>query len=139
MALVVPNASEVLMLEYILKQEAPQALTVRLYTDDITPDETTTEANLTEVVGNGYAPILLTGANWTINPGNPSEGVYDAVGLGGSEPVVFTFTGAAGNIYGYYVTRSDGSLMWAERFTGAPFNVTVPGSEIRITLRFTAE
>jgi hypothetical protein len=132
MALVVPNASEVLMLEYILNKTAPQDLTVRLYDNDITPDESTTELTLNEVAGNGYAPKILTAANWDITPGNPSEAVYNV-------EQVFTFTGAAGNIYGYYVTRTGGELMWAERFTGGPFDVQVAGSEIRITLRFTAE
>ena len=138
MALVVPNTAEVAIIEYVLNQEAPQNLTVRLYSNDLIPTETSITADFTEVVGGGYAAEALTPANWTVTPGNPSEAVYDASGVGNPLEVVFTFNAAVGNVYGYYVTRTDNITMWAERFTNGPFNVTVPGSEIRITLRFTA-
>jgi hypothetical protein len=134
MALLVPNAGEVAMLEYILNQESPQNLTVRLYSNDITPDDDTLTADFVEVVNGGYANQTITPANWTITPGNPTAAVYDP-------ELVFAFSGPPDvtTVYGYYVTRVGDSLtMWAERFTNGPFNVTVAGSEIRITLRFTA-
>lgn len=131
MALVVPNTAEVSIIEYVLNKEAPQDLTARLYSNNLIPDEDTITADFTEVVGGGYVAEGLTPANWTVTPGNPSQAQY-------APEVVFTFNAAVGNVYGYYVTRTDGITLWAERFTNGPFNVTVPGSEIRITLRFTA-
>lgn len=135
MALLVPNAGEEAMLEYILNITAPQNLTVRLYSNNITPDDDTITTDFVEVVNGGYATQAVTPANWTITPGDPTEAVY-------APEIVFSFSGPpdfTSAVYGYYVTRvGDDLTMWAERFTTGPFNVTVPGSEIRITLRFTA-
>ena len=131
MALVVPNVGEVSIIEYTLNKEAPQDLTVRLYSNDYTPGDATITADFTEVVGGGYAAQALIPANWDITPGNPSEAQYN-------QETVFVFNAAVGNVYGYYITRADNLTMWAERFTNGPFNVQVSGSEIRITLRFTA-
>lgn len=132
MALVVPNASEVEIIKYIMNITAPTDLTARLYSNDHDPDESTTEGLLTEVAGSGYVSQPLSPGNWVITPGNPSVAEY-------SPEIVWTFTGAVGNVYGYYVTRLDGTLMWAERFSNGPFNVQVAGSKIEVTLRFTAE
>jgi len=133
MAVVVPNVGEIRALEYILnKVPSTGALSVRLYSNDITIDEATVDTDFTEVSGGGYSAKLLTGANWDITPSDPSEAVYN-------QELIFDFTGSVGLVYGYYVTHSDGTLMWAERFTTGPFDVQVAGSQIRINLRFTAE
>lgn len=135
MALVVPNASEVIMLNYILNIDAPENLSIRLYANNVIPDENSTVATFTEVAnGLGYTTggISLTPGSWSVISGNPSQAEHTEV--------TWTFSGAAGNIYGYYVTRdTGGELMWAERFTNGPFNITTNGDEIKITPRLTLE
>lgn len=131
MALVVPNQGEEIALAAFLNKTAPQDLTLRLYTNDYTPVEGTTEANVTEASGSGYAAKALTAANWTI-AGDPREASYPEQ--------TFAFTGALGNVYGYYLTQNtSGKLIYAERFTGAPFNVAQNGDEIKVTPKITAD
>jgi len=135
MALVVPNASEVIMLNYILNIDAPENLSIRLYANNVIPDENSTVATFTEVAnGLGYTTggQSLTPGSWSVISGNPSQAEHTEV--------TWTFTGAAGNVYGYYVTRdTGGELMWAESFTNGPFNITTNGDEIKITPRLTLE
>ncbi len=132
MTLLVPNASEVIIMENFLNKTAPEDLVLKLYSSDTTPAETDTDATYTETSGGGYGDIALTAANWTVTPGNPTTAVYPEE--------TFTFTGAVGNVYGYYVVQAiSGDLMWAERFTSAPLNIQNSGDEIRITLQITLE
>jgi hypothetical protein len=132
MTLLVPNASEAIILENFLNVTAPQDLVLKLYSSDTTPAETDTEATYTEVSGGGYSDIDLVAADWVVTPGNPSSGAYPEQ--------TFTFTGIAGNVYGYYVVQeTSGALMWAERFTNGPFNIQNNGDEIRVTLNITLE
>ena len=132
MAYAVPNNSEVYMLEYILNKAAPQNLDIRLYTNNVTPSETDTAATYTEAVGGGYALIQLTPASWNIVAGAPSLATHTQVS--------WTFTGAVGDIYGYFITRrTTGELMWAEIFNNGPYPVNNNGDEIRITPRLSLE
>ncbi len=132
MTLLVANASEVIIMENFLNKTAPQDLRLKLYSSDTTPAETDTQATYTETTGGGYADTALVAANWTVTPGNPTTASYPEI--------TFSFTGAAGNVYGYYVVQEiSGALMWAERFTNAPLNIQNNGDEIRITLQITLE
>jgi len=132
MTLLVPNVGEVIIMENFLNKTAPQDLRLKLYSSDTTPAETDTDATYTETVGGGYADIAITAATWTVVGGNPTTGSYPEE--------TFAFTGAAGNVYGYYVVQeTSGDLMWAERFTNAPLNIQNNGDEIRITLQITLE
>lgn len=131
MTLVVPNVGEELALNKYLKLEN---LTLKLYSNNITPGETDTAATYTEVAGGGYASKTLTAASWTVTPDAPTVGLYAAQD--------FTFTGvtdAPGTIYGYYVVDAANVLRWAERFDAGVVPFTpVLGSVIRITPRFEA-
>jgi hypothetical protein len=133
MSMVIPDALEVEVLTTLLTP----ALTLRLYSNNVTPVGTNAAASFTEVAGGGYTSFPLTFAHWSIVSGNPSVGVYDAT-------QTWNFTGvtnAPGTIYGYYVTRnSDGKLMWAERFASGlvPFS-PIAGSVIKVLPRFTAD
>lgn len=127
MALLVPSAAEDVMFQNILNITAPQTLKLKLYTNNYTPVEGSTEANFTEAAGNGYADVSLTPGNWVITPGNPSSADYPQV--------TFTFTGNLGNVYGYYVVQTtSGKIMWAELFTDGPYNIVNNGDQIKITL-----
>lgn len=132
MALVVPNAAEKAMLENFLNKTAPENLTLKLYTNNITPGETNVAGDFTEASGSGYAAASLNAANWTVTEGAPTEGVYPEV--------VFTFTGALGNVYGYFlVGATSGAIKWAERFTNGPYNIANNGDQIKVTPKITLE
>lgn len=135
MALVVPNGSEVIMLEYVLNKDAPENLSMLLYSNNVIPDETSTVATFTEVTnGLGYTTggMSLTPASWSIVSGNPSQAEHTEL--------IWTFTGIKGDIFGYFVTRdTGGELMWAERFTNGPFDIQTNGDQIKVTPRLTLE
>lgn len=109
-----------------------QAMTLHLYTNNYIPIETTTEAAVTEAAGNGYAVKPLTGGAWTQTGNSPTQAAY--------AEQIFTFTGALGNVYGYYITRdSDGKMMFAEKFTDGPYPIANNGDQIKVTPRFTQD
>lgn len=125
MALLVADAAEAVMLANILNKTAPQNLLLKLYTNDYTPVEGETEASYTEAAGFGYAALTLTGANWTITPGAPSLASY--------AQQTFTFSGALGLVYGYFVVQAvSGLIMWGERFTDGPYTIAQAEDQIRI-------
>ena len=108
MTLLVPNAAEAIIMENFLNKTAPQDLVLKLYSSDTTPAETDTVATYTETSGGGYTDEALTAATWTVTPGNPTTAAYPEI--------TFAFTGAAGNVYGYYLVQAvSGELVWAER------------------------
>ena len=131
MALVVVNNGESIALQLLTNKLAtPENLILRLFTSNTTPAETDTAATYTEATGNGYAAITLTGASWTVS--GTTQIAY--------AEQTFTFTGALGNVYGYYMTRATGAdLIYAERFTGAPFNIANNGDQIKVTPVITAD
>lgn len=132
MALVVPNSAEQDMLEAFLNKTAPENLVLKLFTNNVTPGETDTAATFTEASGSGYAPVTLTAASWTVTPGAPSSAAYPQQ--------TFTFSGALGNVYGYYIVgATSGKIKWAERFTAAPYNIANVGDQIKITPNLTLE
>lgn len=123
MTLVVPNASKQQCLEMILKAGN---MHLRLYTNNKVPALSDVAADYTEGSGSGYASIALASGSWAVTSANPAVGSY--------AQQTFTFSGAFGNAYGYYVTRdSDSKLMWAERFTTPPFVIASSADDIAIT------
>jgi hypothetical protein len=132
MALVVPSGAEERMLDTLVNFVSPETLVLRLYTNNYTPVEASLVGNFTEAAGFGYSSVSLTPASWTTTPGNPTTAAYPQV--------TFTFTGALGNVYGYYITQTtSGLLMWAELFTDGPYNIVNNGDQIKITLNLTLE
>lgn len=127
----IPNVAEVKNLQKILNQ----AITLRLFSNNVVPAEGDTISTYTEVTGGGYVAKSLVYANWTIVAGSPTRGTY---------PIQdFNFTAATsgpGTIYGYYLEDADGVLMGSERFTGSILPLTpIAGSLVRITPRYSGE
>lgn len=122
---VFPHAAEVKILEYVLKQETPSPLSLKLYVNDHTPDETDTVASYTEASGGSYLAKPLLPGNWDFSGGNPTIAQYD--------PLTWTFTGSVGNVYGYYIESDDGTLMASQRFVNGPYNVQNNGDVINVT------
>jgi hypothetical protein len=130
-ALVVPNNGEGDALDGFTGKSALSTLVLRLYSNNITPAETDTAATYTEYAATGYAAITLVAANWVTTEGAPGSTSY--------AQQTFTMT-AAGDAYGYYLTRNTGGrIAWSERFTAAPFSIPAGGGTIKITPQLTAD
>lgn len=124
MALLLCNGGEVLCLKYMLNNTAPTNVKLHLYTNDKTPAEADVVGNYTACTATGYALKTLTGSSWTVAT---TDGTTTAT----YAEQTFTLTTSA-TVYGYYVTDNAGTgLLWAERFTTAPYNV--PSGSISVT------
>jgi len=107
------------------------SLTIKLFTNNVTPADTDTAGTYTEATGGGYAAKTITNGSWTVTVGNdPSDAAY--------AQQTWTFTGALTTnptIYGYYVVDADGTLLWAEKLA-ASFTPANNGDELKITPKF---
>ena len=127
MPLVVPDDGEIKLLEYLVNR----SLVVHLYQNNVNPADNThgtsgrdfTSSTFTEAP---VSAITLSAANWTTT--QTSGGVSTAQYNSG---VTFTFTSGQ-SVYGYYVTDTSNNILWAERFSGAPFELPVAGGDIAI-------
>lgn len=132
MTIMVPNVGEGLALKNFLNHTAPQNQTLKLFTNNITPAETDTDATFTECSITGYSAKSLTGSSWTITEGAPSDAQY--------AQQTWTFTGGFGaTVYGYFVVQTtSGILMWAER-DASPYAPANNGDQILLTPKITAD
>jgi hypothetical protein len=134
MALLVPDAGEVAMLDSLLKTASPEPLTLKLYSNNYDAVEGSIAGSFTEATIAGYASKALARATW--------GGASSAAGVTTSTygtPQVFNFTGT-GTVVGYYIVgTSSGTIYWAERLyaaTGQTFN---NGDSLTITPKITLE
>ncbi len=116
-----PNEGETLVATIIYKRDQTDRdanLQIGLFTN-VSPDETITEATLTEPTGTGYSRQTLTDASWTVTGDNAT---YPQV----------TFTagsgGWTGSVQGYFiVTQSSGGtqrLLHIEVDANGPYTFT---------------
>jgi len=131
MTLLVQNNGEGDGLSFFVNKSSPTDLILCLFQNNITPAETDVTATYTDYTATGYAPITLTGANWTITEGAPSQAAY--------AQQTFTMTGA-GDAYGYFMKRTtSGRIALAERFSSAPFSIPGGGGTIKVTPQITLD
>lgn len=124
MSLIFPTVGDNVALELIVNRSAGQDLVLKLYTNDITPAKDDTAAQYLEAAGFGYAPVVLAGSAWGAAAGG-------SIAAGQQ---VFTFTGALGNVYGYFMVQLlSGILVYAERFSNGPYPIMTNGDKIEIT------
>jgi hypothetical protein len=127
MSVLFTNRGEKIALQNLVNQTAPQTLILRLYSNNKTPTELDVAGDYTEVSGYGYSSTTLTPNSFVFVEDSPSTATYPTI--------TYTFTGAAGYIYGYFVTQtSSGNLVFANRFTNAPIQIANDGDQIRVTL-----
>ena len=136
MALLVPATGEAEMLKRVIglpTESVDGNVHIHLYKNDYTPVEGSVLGDFTELIDatdQNYALVELIAATW----GTPS----------GSDPTTiayaqqtWTFLGTpatAISVYGYFVTADDNTtLLWAERFTDAPYNIPDTGGSVSIT------
>lgn len=134
MSLVVPNSADVLMLQYIVNMIAQDGGSapsggqrlLHLFINNQVPGKTTAMANFTEATGvPGYSAITLLGNQWTTTTaGGINSAVYSSQ--------TFTFTTGV-NVYGYYITDLSNNLLWAERFSTAPYTLPADGGQVAIS------
>lgn len=111
----------------ILQRFVDQPLLLRLFQNDLNPGMNATAQQLTEATFEGYAPIILSTGEWQIRLGRPTRVTH-------AQQVFESATGQNQQlIYGYYVTKSSGLLMWSERFTDGPYLITNLGDQLKIT------
>lgn len=123
MALKVPTASKKQFLEMIV---AAGNMKLCLYTNNKVPADADVAADYTKASGSGYTDQALASGGWSVTNASPAVASF--------AQQTFTFSGALGNVYGYFITRdSDNKLMWAERFTTPPYVIASSADDIKVT------
>lgn len=120
MTLKVPDVTLIASLDDLMEGRYLNAK-IKLYKNDITPDETSELADFTEANFSGYAEqTLVPDGTAAIVDGKAQQSFDDAV---------FSHDGGAtpNDIFGYFVVDStETDLLWAERYASAP--ATLNGS-----------
>jgi hypothetical protein len=99
---------------------------LRLFSNNVTPDNTTTLGGLTEATFTGYAAVTLSG--WS------AASLAAHVASSTANPITFTLTAGSQNIYGWYVTSADGELICAGRDVAAPVAMSLTVNTYQVTL-----
>lgn len=119
------------MLEAFVNKTAPQDLQLRLFKNDYTPGETTTEADVVEADFVGYAPITLTPASWVSASGAPSQATF-------AQQTFLSTAVQSQQVYGYYYAQAvSGKLVAAERFSDGPYSILLVGDPVKVTPKIT--
>ena len=123
------NGSKAIILANAVNKTAPQNLTLRMFKNNITPGDAdnVNASGYTEATFTGYTGIALTPASWNATTADPSVLAYP------QQTFTSTVDQTAQSIYGYYLTRADGSLFCAERFSDGPYSISTNGQTIKIT------
>lgn len=127
-SIVVPNISEIWLLKYLLNIESVDDPVLKLFNNDISPDEDTVLADFTEPTDGGYSPITLNPINWSIS-------TVEGIAVAEYPQQTFTFLNSD-IVYGYFVTNNGGTeLLWALRSTCLN-SLPAGGGTIYVTPRF---
>lgn len=113
MPLVVPNAGEVELLDKLLKDAltVDENYTLKLYNNNVTPDQTSVVGTFTEATFTGYSAKTLTRTGWTASStvSNKAQSSYAQQS--------WTCGATGETVYGYYVLgATSGVCLWAEKF-----------------------
>lgn len=134
MTLLVPDAGECEILDCAFKDASPEALSLRLYSNNYDAVEGSTAGSFTECSGGGYAAKALTRAGW--NSASSAAGV-SSITYGTAQ--TFSFTGAV-TVVGYFVIGgTSGTIYWAERLYAGAGQAFANGDSLTITPKFALE
>lgn len=132
MSFVTTDLGEILLLRYMLNNSTANDVRLHLYTNNRTPAESDVLSMYTESVVSGYSVKELPGTAWTFATSASTSSATFA-------RQTFTFS-ATETVYGWYMTnQGNTTLIWAERFTGAPFNLPSGGGVIELDPKLSLE
>jgi hypothetical protein len=122
---------EIKLLEYLVNRASATNLVLHLYKNNIDPEDGShgisgRNFSTGTFVEASVAATTLAGSNWTTT--QTSSGVTAAEYVSG---ITFSFSSGE-SVYGYYVTDTTNNILWAERFSGAPFQLPSAGGDIAI-------
>jgi hypothetical protein len=125
--IIIPTNSKSNILNLVFKDSVPNVdYSLRLFTNNVTPDPNSILMNFTEVSGLLYSAKLLPSSSFTVS----IEGHSVLVKIANQ---TWTFgTGTPATIYGHYLTYTDGTttyLMAAEKFND-PVTVGIVGDTL---------
>ncbi len=131
MTLKIPTAAQGSLLKDMLGVTVPANLTLKLFTNNITPSASDVVATYTEFTAiMGYVAKTLTKTSFT-------EADVSGTATAAYAAQTWTFTaGGPVTVYGYYVVGADALLRWAELFA-TPLTVTNAGDAITVTPQLT--
>ena len=130
MTLLVPDVGECEILDCAFKDASPEALTLKLYSNNYDAVEGSTAGNFTECSGGGYASKALTRAGW--NSAATATGT-SSITYGTAQ--TFSFTGSV-TVVGYFlVGTTSGTIYWAERLYAGAGQAFANGDSLTITPR----
>jgi hypothetical protein len=128
LTMLILDQGEGIMLSDHLNKTVPQNLVLRLFKNNYTPVDGSTEANFVEADFTGYTGKTLAGASWVVTPGAPTEAAFAL------QEFASTADQTTQNIYGAYLAQiSSGKAIAAGRFSDAPSPITNNGDKIQIT------
>jgi hypothetical protein len=109
----------------MLNNASPTNVRLNLYTNDKTPSESDALTHYTAAAVSGYTQKELAGSQWTFaTTASTSAASYARQ--------TFSFS-TSSNVYGWYITDvTNATIIWAERFTGAPYQIPSGGGTIDI-------
>lgn len=119
-----PDASLIPLLERLVADDVK----IHLFSNNVTPDKTTTLGSLTEMTGGtGYASVTVDATDFTLGGVTANRGTLQAA------PISFTMTASGDSIYGYYVTdTASADLLAVARFDDAPISLSA-GKTVFVT------
>lgn len=121
-----------LLLNLIRAEWNANGVDLFLYSNDVTPDRNTTEADLTAATFNGSTPITLTAWTAAATLANGKTQISEVL-------QIFEKADAVGgeNIYGWGIRETlTGKLISAKRLSGAPVLMDAMGDRIGILPTF---
>jgi len=113
---------------WILSASTNDSLTMKLFTNDITPDRDTVVADLTEAAWTGYAGQGLSFGEWN------NAGFIGHVAFLSAPDRTFANTSASPvTTYGYWIETSGGEILVCSRFDPAPKTLDALTGELDVT------
>jgi len=113
MPLVIANVGELELLDKMLKDAltVDENYTLKLFTNNVTPDQASIASTFTEATFTGYSAKALTRTAWSAatTVSNKAQSSYSQQS--------WTCGATGDTIYGYYVIAATSTvLLWAEKF-----------------------
>lgn len=123
----IPNEGEIQMGKIILGLAAAENITLKLYSNVVTPADADTSAAYTEVAATGYAAKTLTSGSW----GAPTTD-GNGVAMAAYAEQTFTLT-APSACYGYILVGATSGKLYAIHPFGANYAFPDDGGTLKVT------